>query len=164
MVCGHSSSGPQRARYWIPATGRANGPGTTPVNVLSISRTRGGVSITAGIHYGGANKPIAVTLKDGQMLSADDLAALRTTVDEAIEARKGPGSKAIHRPDEHWLQAILRQAPHAVGVEQPALRELPAWRPHDSARKWGRGYLDLLGFGWPRCDPDHRDQARHQQR
>ena len=114
--------------------------------VLSISRTRGGVSITAGIHYGGANKPIAVTLKGGQILSADDLDALRTTVDEAIETRKGPGSKAIHRPDEHWLQAILRRAPHAVGVEQPAIRELPAWRPHDSARKWGRGYLDLLGL------------------
>lgn len=106
--------------------------------VLSDSRTKGGVSITADIHHGGANKPIAVTLKDGQLLSADSLAAVQMIVDEAIEKPKGPGSKAIHRPDERWRQTILRRAPHVVGVEQPALRELPAWRPHDSVRKWGR--------------------------
>ena len=116
------------------------------LRVLSIRRTKGGVSITAGIHYGGANKPPAVTLVDGQQLSTEALTALQATVNDAIEQRKGTGPKAIHRPDEHWLQAMLRRHPQIVGVEQPALRELPAWRPHDSTGKWGRGYLDLLGL------------------
>jgi hypothetical protein len=53
----------------------------------------------------------------------------------------------IHRPDEHWLQAVIRRNPGLVGVEQPALRELPAWRPggDGSAQSRGRGYIDLLG-------------------
>ncbi len=114
--------------------------------VMSIERIRGGVSIVAGVHHGGANKPAAVLLKDGQHLPAEALAALRFNVNDAIEKRKGAGTKVIHRPYEHWLQAILRRVAHVVGVEQPALRELPAWRPHDSNRKWGRGYLDLLGL------------------
>jgi hypothetical protein len=36
--------------------------------------------------------------------------------------------------------------PFIVGVEQPALRELPAWRPRDTVQEWGRGYIDLLGL------------------
>jgi hypothetical protein len=114
--------------------------------VLSISRIKRGVSIVAGIHYSGANKPAAVLLNDGESLSTDALMGLQSLVLDAIEQRKGTGPKAIHRPDEHWLQAILRRNPHVVGVEQPALRELPAWRPHDSSRRWGRGFVDLLGL------------------
>ena len=114
--------------------------------VLSISRIKRGVSIVAGIHYSGANKPAAVLLNDGESLSTDALMGLQSLVLDAIEQRKGTGPKAIHRPDEHWLQAILRRNPHVVGIEQPALRELPAWRPHDSTRRWGRGFVDLLGL------------------
>lgn len=37
--------------------------------------------------------------------------------------------------------------PKLVGVEQPALREFPAWRPRDdAAREWGRGLIDLMGI------------------
>lgn len=114
--------------------------------VLSLTRTRGGVSILAGIHYGGTKKPTALVVKDGQHLCENAFAAILVTVNDAIDQRKFKGTKAIHRADEHWLQAILRRGPHVVGVEQPALRELPAWRPHDSNQKWGRGYLDLLGL------------------
>ena len=114
--------------------------------VLSISRTTGGVSIVAGIHYTGTNKPVAILLKDGDTLEDTTLDTIKQSVTNAIEHRAKPGRKAIHRPDEHWLQAILRRSPHVVGVEQPALRELPAWRPHDSHMSWGRGFIDLLGL------------------
>ena len=114
--------------------------------VLSITRTKGGVSIVAGIHYGGTKKPKAFTLNDGHQLGLEALAKIQLTVNDAIKRREGPEMNAIHRSDEHWLQAILRRVPQVVGVEQPALRELPAWRPHDSNGKWGRGYLDLLGL------------------
>ena len=114
--------------------------------VLSITRTKGGVSILAGIHYGGTKKPTPFPLNDGDQLPLDSLAKIQLLINDAIKKRQGPETNVIHRSDEHWLQAILRRVPQVVGVEQPALRELPAWRPHDSNGKWGRGYLDLLGL------------------
>ena len=84
--------------------------------VLSLTRTRGGVSIVAGIHYGGTKKPTALVVKNSEHLSEDAVAAILFTVNDAIDQRKGAGTKAIHRADEHWLQAILRRSPHVVGV------------------------------------------------
>jgi hypothetical protein len=40
---------------------------------------------------------------------------------------------------------VIRRDPSLVGVDQPALRELPAWRPTGEANEWGRGYIDLIG-------------------
>ena len=117
--------------------------------VLSIRRSRHGtdhgIAITAGIHYSKPGQaPAPVTVEKGAILTAEQLETLWQAVETGIGARLD-GSKPIHHPDEHWLQAVIRRDPSLVGVEQPALRELPAWRPHDSPSQWGRGFIDLIG-------------------
>jgi hypothetical protein len=115
--------------------------------VLSIKVTTAGLAVTAGIHYSKPGEaPVPVAVSKGENLRPEQLAAIESSVGEGIQARL-TGSPPIHRPDEHWLQAVIRRNPSLVGVEQPALRELPAWRPSGdgSAQSWGRGYIDLLG-------------------
>ena len=41
---------------------------------------------------------------------------------------------------------MLRRDPSLVGVESPALREVPAWRPAGAVDSFGRGFIDLLGL------------------
>jgi hypothetical protein len=48
-------------------------------------------------------------------------------------------------PTSTGSKAVILRNPTLVGVEQPALRELPAWRPTGEANEWGRGYIDLIG-------------------
>ena len=43
-------------------------------------------------------------------------------------------------------QAVIRRDPAIAGVEQPALRALPAWRPRSNRQGVGRGYIDLAGL------------------
>lgn len=114
--------------------------------VLSMTTTRGGgVRITAGIHFSGTEKPEPTLVSRGGQLSEADVRAVRKKVEGAIAARLRGKNKRINRRDEHWLQAVIRQEPSLVGVEQPALRELPAWRPKDAPSAWSRGYIDLIG-------------------
>src|SRR6266516_6228211 len=114
--------------------------------VLSIKATTTGLAITAGIHYSKPGKaPVPVAVSKGESLESEQLAAIKESVMEGVRARL-TGSPPIHRPDEHWLQAVIRRSPGLVGVEQPALRELPAWRPSGDPQSWGRGYIDLLGM------------------
>jgi len=111
--------------------------------VPSIRRSRTGIHITAGVHSSGDESPNPVALQRGDELTDAALATVKGDVEEGITLRlRG----ALHKPDEHWLQAVIRQDPSIVGVEQPALREVPAWRPHDTPRAWGRGLIDLLGL------------------
>ena len=110
--------------------------------VLSIKRTGAGLCITAGIHYS-KPAPEPVTVDKHGNLSRDQVEVQRQ-VEEGIRTRL-EGPKPIHRRDEHWLQAVIRRDPTLVGVEQPALRELPAWRPRDNQTRWGRGFIDLIG-------------------
>jgi hypothetical protein len=115
--------------------------------VLSIKVTTTGLAVTAGIHYSEPGKaPVPVAVGQGESLGPEQLAAIKRCVGEGIQARL-TGPSPVHRPDEHWLQAVIRRNPRLVGVEQPALREVPAWRPggDGSPRSWGRGYIDLLG-------------------
>ncbi len=121
--------------------------------VLSIRRTTGGIRITAGIHYGGEKAPVPVEVPAVGTLDDEGQQHLQKQVEVGIEHRRC-GEPPINKPDEHWLQAVLRADPSIVGVEQPALRELPAWRPQGSPEltgtlprfgQWGRGFVDLLG-------------------
>jgi hypothetical protein len=116
--------------------------------VLSIKATKeGAVSITAGVHYSKPGEaPSPLTLAKDEKLTAAQVRNVKTQVEQGIEARLN-GPPPIHRADEHWLQAVIRRNPTLVGVEQPALRELPAWRPggNGTPASWGRGYIDLLG-------------------
>lgn len=116
--------------------------------VLSIKGSAGGLTIKAGVHYSDEDSaPVERMVPTGDSLSAEDLNGIQEEVCAGIAARLS-GAPPIHRPDEHWLQAVIRRDPSLVGVEHPALRELPAWRPRSTEtapRTWGRGYLDLVG-------------------
>lgn len=114
--------------------------------VLSISRITGGVRILAGIHYSGAKQPLKKDLADGDILSNQEIETIYAAIDAAKAVRLQYGDQQIHRADEHWLQSVLRTSPNLAGVEQPAMREVPAWRPHDAPARWGRGFLDLVGL------------------
>jgi hypothetical protein len=115
--------------------------------VLSIKGLKGkGLAIRSGIHYSDREKaPTPLTLTSKQTLTNDELHEIKTSVEAAVAARMNKGGK-FHKADEHWLQAVIRLHPELVGVEQPALRELPAWRPGGDEESWGRGYVDLAGL------------------
>jgi hypothetical protein len=114
--------------------------------VLRLTRAKAGVRVEAGIMRDGLR--YSVVLQDP--ISDDELAQALTYVDDGIRRRLTSGSE-FHRPDEHWLQAVLRRNAHLVGLESRVLREVPAWRrsgamsltPRNLA--WGLGYIDLLG-------------------
>jgi len=113
--------------------------------VLTIQRAGTDIQVTAGIHYTSDEQaPQPVTIPAGATMADHTLTDIQDRVTTAITHRRS-GESPIHRPDEHWLQAVIRRSPRLVGVEQPALREIPAWRPADSPAKWGRGFIDLLG-------------------
>ena len=145
-----SSEGPPPTPDSTRVTAKTGGPGSAWDNACSRSAASGhgtdhGIAITAGIHYSKPGQaPAPVTVEKGAILTAEQLETLWQAVETGIGARLD-GSKPIHHPDEHWLQAVIRRDPSLVGVEQPALRELPAWRPHDSPSRWGRGFIDLIG-------------------
>ncbi len=106
------------------------------------------VSIVAGIHYSQApKKPEPFVIKAQGDLGAATLSKIKTLVGAAVKERLE--GVTFYRPDEHWLQSVLRDHPELVGVEQPALREVPAWRPKRgtlSSDRWGRGFIDLVGL------------------
>ena len=120
--------------------------------VLSIVRTADGLRVTAGIHYSGANAPEPLKIKAAEAMTEADVTDVRHKVEVGMHERLAGTDPRINRRDEHWLQAVIRRNPILVRIEQPALRELPAWRPMDSAPTsengvpWGRGYLDLVGM------------------
>jgi hypothetical protein len=113
--------------------------------VLSITGTTAGLAITAGIHYSKPGKaPTPLKINTGASIDPGQLETIKCQVRAGITERLA-GTPPIHRPDEHWLQAVVRRDPSLVGVEQPALRELPAWRPSGDGTSWARGYIDLIG-------------------
>jgi hypothetical protein len=112
--------------------------------VLSVQTTSAGLRITAGIHYSkAAQAPEPIHLPEGASLAPSQLQDIQQRVEAAIATRT---AGHLYKPDEHWLQAVIRRDPSLVGVEQPALREVPTWRPQDTPRRWGRGYADLIGL------------------
>ncbi len=113
--------------------------------VLSIKVSRGELAVRVGIHYSGANASKPLTAKIADPMSGGKLEEVKSAVEAGIACRVDSTDPQIHRADEHWLQAVIRRDPSLVGVEQPALREFPAWRPRDDAKRWGRGYIDLMG-------------------
>jgi hypothetical protein len=117
--------------------------------VLLIKRTKNGLRIVAGIDFGPTSgKPPALKLTISGPLQPEDLQAIQARVRQGCDERK---SGIAHKADEHWLQSVLRRHPEELGLEQPVLRELPAWRPNGSegtrqAKPRGRGFVDLAGL------------------
>jgi hypothetical protein len=112
--------------------------------VLSIQRSVIGVVVRAGIHGTGDHAPTEVPIPTGGAMSGTELDSIEAAVDGGVEERLTGGH--FHQPDEHWLQSVIRRDPKLVGIEQPALREVPAWRPKGGSTRWGRGYIDLVGL------------------
>ena len=120
------------------------------IRVLRVTRTPAGVQIRAGIDYSeGTGKPAAaITLELTGPLDETRLDLCQEVIDAAIDERYfDEGS--MYKPDEPWLQAILREEPSLVGIEPPALREVPALRCTETTSagepRWSRGFIDLLG-------------------
>jgi len=115
--------------------------------VLVIHSTKAGLSLVAGIDWGPSSPnqtPLALAVN--AKLSDDALAAVKADIEAGIQQRM---SGVANKDDEHWLQAVLRRHPKSLGLEQPVLRELPAWRPQGSKKKGlvrGRGFVDLAGL------------------
>jgi hypothetical protein len=112
--------------------------------VLSLRTARGGVALRAGIHYSDDKRPAPLVKRQGEQLQEAELALLRDQIQRAVGVRRSSEDKQIHRPDEHWLQSILRRRPELLGLTA-AEREAPAFRPGGAANTWSRGYVDLLG-------------------
>jgi hypothetical protein len=118
--------------------------------VLSIRRSRKDLNIRGGIHTTKTGEPAFDEDDDADAPTATTAEIAIKRAEQGIKARL---HGAHHRPDEHWLQAVIRRDPTLAGVEQPALREVPAWRPTakpnedpDQPGAWGRGFIDLVGL------------------
>lgn len=120
------------------------------LRVLRVSRTDGGVHVRAGISYtDGEGKPgAAITLELAAPITDEQLEICQDVIEAAIDERYFEGG-SMYVPDEHWLQAVLRDSPALVGIEQPALREVAALRCTGTSPagkpNWSRGFIDLLG-------------------
>lgn len=113
--------------------------------VLSLVSGPGLVQVRAGIHDKQRMSAPDESVALGQALTPGQVEVLQQNVASAIAARIEPGGRYC-KPDEHWFQSVLRRDPSLVGVESPALREVPAWRPAGAAGSFGRGFIDLLGL------------------
>jgi hypothetical protein len=120
------------------------------LRVLRVTRTPAGVQVRAGIDYseGSGKSAAAITLELAGPLDETQLDRCQEIIDAAIDERYfDEGS--MYKPDEHWLQAVLREEPSLVGIEPPALREVPALRCTETTSsgepRWSRGFIDLLG-------------------
>ncbi len=113
--------------------------------VLSLDSGPGLVQVRAGIHDKQRMSAPGESVAPGQALTPEQVEVLQQNVASAIADRIEPGGRYC-KPDEHWFQSVLRRDPSLVGVESPALREVPAWRPADAAGSFGRGFIDLLGL------------------
>jgi len=113
--------------------------------VLSLDSGHGVVQVRAGIHDKQRMSAPDESLAPGETLTREQVRALQQKVASAIGARIEPGGP-YYKPDEHWFQSVLRRDPSLVGVESPALREVPAWRPAGAEGSFGRGFIDLVGL------------------
>jgi len=116
--------------------------------VLAIRSKGTGLSIVAGINWGSSslNKTHPDPLTVNAEMSGATLATAKANIEAGVHERMAGVAK---KNDEHWLQAVLRRHPKVLGLEQPVLRELPAWRPQGFSKKGqdrGRGFVDLAGL------------------
>jgi len=118
-------------------------------HVLRMHRTSTAVEIIGGIAWGASSAHTSpAVLRVTAPLTAEQERKVQGQVLGGMAQRL---SGVAHKADEHWLQAVARRHPRRLGLEQPVLRELPAWRPSGSAgtsqpTPRGRGFVDLAGL------------------
>ncbi len=117
--------------------------------VLRIKRKGAGLEVLAGIDWGAGSpqQSPAPMLLTGPLTSEQERSA-REQVQVGMHQRL---SGVARKADENWLQAVLRRHPRRLGLEQPVLREVAAWRPSGSegtkqSISRGRGFVDLVGL------------------
>jgi len=107
--------------------------------VLKIQKSRGELTLTAGIQYSDPRRSPSKVRCSGA-LSEDELSRLTAAVNGAVEEMID-GMGGLY--PEHRLQAtIARQEPAILGLKN-LVAECPAWRPYE--RPHGRAFLDFLG-------------------
>lgn len=117
------------------------------LRVLSAQANRAQVTVRAGVHHTATGwRPLAITLPTESLLTDEQVEELRGEVLKAVDQRLNGPTGSLHRPDEHWLQAVIRSRPHLGGLRGSAHREVAVWRPRDGA-PWTRGFIDLVGTG-----------------
>lgn len=109
--------------------------------VLKIAKTKGGLRVTAGVHYSGEAKP-----KEYPVNGLIEPAAAHRLIAAAslAAADKLEGIDKGHQ--EHQLQAALADdgLHEKLGVRHPR-REYPAFRPTNNPGSPARAYIDFLG-------------------
>ena len=113
--------------------------------VLSLDSSHGFVQVRAGIHDKQRMSAPDETLAPDEILTPHQLQVLQQKVANAIAARIDPGGRYL-KPDKNWFQSVLRRDQSVVGVESPALREVPSWRPVGAEGSFRRGFIDLVGL------------------
>lgn len=100
------------------------------------------VKIKAGIDAKDA--PATPHVLDGPLASAT-LKEIQKQVSLGIRQAHG---KQYGKFEEHHMQGQLRRYPNALLLEEPLLREVPAWRPAggQAEPRRGRGFIDLAGM------------------
>ena len=132
--------------------------------VLSIKGTTAGLAVRAGVHYTGVKAPEPVVVTRHDPLTEDRFKKVRAEVEAGIQRRLQSDDPQIHKADESWLQAVIRRDPKLVGVEQPALREFPAWRAPRRLQEVGTRFHRPHGRRRTRQHPHRRDQGREERR
>ncbi len=107
--------------------------------VLAVTSTRTSVTVRTGIDAG--TSPAVRTTFTSPMTAAQ-LQECIASVEDGIRAAQQQTHGAF---EEDHLQELLRGQPHRLGLEQPVLREVPAWRPSGGSSATGRGFIDLVG-------------------
>jgi len=114
--------------------------------VLRVERRQSGVDVTAGVNRSGYDHRIF------ELAGAPDartIEKIKALVLVAVEQRLGD-QDARHMDAENWLQSVLREHSDQLGLAEPVIRELAAWRPRseatDAGAVWGRGFVDLVGL------------------
>ncbi len=97
-------------------------------------------TVVAGVN---AKSQPALSLTIASPLDSATLKLIQDAVEDGVQhAAKGSfGSFAEHR-----LQQQLRTRPNLLLLEDPVLREVPAWRPVGGPKSLGRGYIDLVAL------------------
>lgn len=114
------------------------------LQVLKVSRTRGGLRIQAGVQYSG--KSAIATPYDRTFSvppAAEEIAEINAEIAAAVEHGESKSSQMR----EHRMQATLASQATDLGLVH-LLREYPAYRGLDgsASKRAGRpGYIDFLG-------------------